>query len=115
MPWRLSSEVLGERRGDPPVRRPAARGSVRGVRRAAGPGGRRGAIGVWGTPGRRGWVGRRRVTTTGSDPAVTGSTMRRGEGLDLGLPGSPVAAGVRHRLGVDFHVQDVCRHLGLNR
>ena len=39
----------------------------------------------------------------------------RGEGLDLSLPGSPVAAGVRHRLGVDFHVQDVCRHLGLDR
>ena len=37
------------------------------------------------------------------------------EGLAPGLPGSQVAAGVRHRLGVDFHVQDVCRHLGLDR
>ena len=37
------------------------------------------------------------------------------EGMDPGLPASPVAPGVGHRLGVDFHVQDVRRHLGPDR
>ncbi len=70
----------------------------------------------WGSAGRRGWwVAARRAATAGSSSPVAASTRCGGQGLDAGLPGLQVAAGVGHRLGVDLHVQDVRRHIGLDR